>query len=117
MNRIVAPYSILREALRRITRQGERSTEWPVGLSKYNNTLELIMAPASSGLEHTLRIVLTDDFTPPQWLSPDCAGLLLVGRQRRRGQATGYLVRGPIDVEPLDSVQIVGPGMHTIALA
>jgi len=116
MNKLVAPQEVFRKALRRVISERGRSMEWPVGLSRYNNTVELIMAPASSGLRQTLRIVLTDDFAAPRWLSLDCAGLLLVGRESRRGMAAGYIPQGPENLEPLDCIYIVGPGMHRIPL-
>ena len=117
MKRLVAPVRVFREVLRRITRERAHGLDWPVGRSQWGDSLELILAPASSGVERTLRVVLTDDFDPPRWLPPPCAGVLLVGRERRRGRAVGFLARSPVDLEPLDCVQLIGPGMHRIPLA
>jgi molybdopterin/thiamine biosynthesis adenylyltransferase len=116
VNRLVAPLSTLQEALRRIS-QGRSGEDWPVGYSQWEDTRELILAPASSRLDRRVRIVMTDDFDPPRWLASDCAGLLLVGRESRRGEAAGYLARTSDALEPLHSLHIVGPGMHTLHLS
>ncbi len=114
MNRMIAPLSILQDALREVTRRG--SADWPAGLSRWDDTVELLLAPSWQNTRRRLRVVLTDDFEPPRWLAPLCAGVLMVGRTSRRGEAAGLLATDDGRLEPLDSLRLVGPGMHALRL-
>lgn len=117
MDRIIAPLAALQQVLRLITVEGRGSTDWPVGRSVRGDTEELILASSGAGTGRSLRVVLTDDLSPPRWLSDAHAGALLIGRHRHRGQAAAYLRGAAGGIRRTRELRIVGPGMHTILLA
>jgi hypothetical protein len=124
MNRLTFPFPCFRQSLRDLLRQPTRPLRCPVGLSRWEGNVELLVAPSDTRTRHawrdhehrrTLLLSLTDDFTPPP-LPADCAGILLIGHTQQRGQARGFVQLTPNQVEPIHTLRLVGAGMFTLPL-
>ncbi len=125
MNYLSLPLPLFRQSLRDLLRQPTRTLRFPVGISRWEGNVELLAAPSNTQRRNELRdyeqrrtllLSLTDDFTLPSSLPADCAGVLLIGRERQRGQARGFVQLTPNQLEPLDTLHLVGAGMFTVRL-
>ena len=86
----------------------------PVGVSIRDGHQEWFARPSPADGEDHFLFHVSDDFTPPH-LPSSCRGWLTVGRRVRRGEGVGE-VHGRQGREPLDRLNLVGPGMHRLEL-
>lgn len=114
MNFLTVPRTRLGPLLRAARGQSQ-PIRCPVGVSRWDGHQELLMtAPGAAAVRHLL-LAVSDDFTPPRDLPPDCAGVLTLGAGGRRGEARAWVHRPP-ELTPIGRLKLVGPGMHVVAL-
>jgi hypothetical protein len=110
-NVVTLPRPLLEQALR----QPGRPIVCPAGWSHWDRHDELLVRPPGPIEGDYFRLGADDDFAPPTTWHDACAGMLTIGRQWRRGQASGMLAlaRG---IESIERVKLVGSGMHVFSL-
>ncbi len=113
MNILTLTRAVLDQALR----EPGLSLDCPVGWSRWGDHKELVVGEPSGRpiSELFLRLMIGDDFSLPGSLPEYCAGLLVIGRGWRRGQAAGWIDSGS-GPEPVQRLKLVGTGMHVISL-
>lgn len=112
-NTLTASRPLLHRALLALARHPRRIVQFPLGLSRWDDTDELILAAPHSPASHTFLLARSEDMEPLRDLPLTCAGMLLIGG---RGRAVGYRVRATGVLEPLTRLRLVGAGMHQFDL-
>ena len=113
MNILTIPRPIFQRQLRDLVQRPTRPLRCPVGMSHWAGHRELLVTNSLRETGHTLQLWLTDNLSTVPTLPADCAGALLLGQQRERGRAQGYVRTAAGTLEPLHRLRLVGAGMHT----
>jgi hypothetical protein len=114
MNVLTVTRPVLRQVLRE-QRRRRGPILCPVGMSSREGRRELFLRPPGMASAPSLLLTVSDGLSPAISLPQGCLGLLVLGRDRRRGQGQGFVLL-PSGTEPLQCLKIVGPGMQVLDL-
>jgi len=107
---------LLQQYLQTLWQGRTTSVRCPIGVSRWQEHLELLVAAPGSSVSRTLLLARADTSTIPHPVPLDCAGLLLLGTGQQRGRASGFVRLPTTPLAPLHGIRLVGPGMPMLPL-